>query len=385
MADRDWSWGNWAGASFELRVEIAAYEVGRALVFLLRAPFLTIWLFVQAADKVVLRLVERGLATKWERRALVYGLPAIGIFTWWHWSWLIMHAEEVRSLALAAGVIGAGIGVYVAFQRSKTDRQRQITETFEGAVGLLGHEDRSVRLGAIYALERIARQNKDEHWPIMETLTAYIRERSAARKREAKAALEIASGLTGDEPGVQDRAMACADPAPADILAAFAVLGRRRTEHERTKDEESVKTLNLDDAYLADARPDPMPGRDFSGARFMGAQLARADLRSARFDRALLVGANFEGANLRGAHLEGAILNFARLRGAILQEAHIEGADLKGSEVANRQLESAFGDAATKISNMDTEGRSLERPKHWSKRSRLVSGPGGRGRRSRRG
>lgn len=81
-------------------------------------------------------------------------------------SWLLPHAEEVRNLMLSAGVVGAGVGVWVAFRRSQTDRLRQVTDSFEGAVTLLGHEDRSVRLGAIYALERVARQNRDEHWPI---------------------------------------------------------------------------------------------------------------------------------------------------------------------------------------------------------------------------
>jgi hypothetical protein len=33
-----------------------------------------------------------------------------------------------------------------------------------------------VRLGAIYALEKIAREDLSMHWPIMETLSAYIRE-----------------------------------------------------------------------------------------------------------------------------------------------------------------------------------------------------------------
>lgn len=74
-------------------------------------------------------------------------------------------------LAVAAGVGAAIFGGWVAYRRSQTDRiraetdrLRQVTESFEGAVTLLGHEDRSVRLGAIYALERIARQNRDEHF-----------------------------------------------------------------------------------------------------------------------------------------------------------------------------------------------------------------------------
>ena len=86
--------------------------------------------------------------------------------TWSHVTafacWLLDHSEEVRNLMLSAGVVGAGIGVWIAFRRSQTDRLRQVTNSFQGAVELLGHKKPSVRSGAIYALERIARQNRHE-------------------------------------------------------------------------------------------------------------------------------------------------------------------------------------------------------------------------------
>lgn len=37
-----------------------------------------------------------------------------------------------------------------------------------------------VRLGAIYALEKLARDDPEMHWPIMETLCAYVRENSGS-------------------------------------------------------------------------------------------------------------------------------------------------------------------------------------------------------------
>ena len=58
--------------------------------------------------------------------------------------------------------------------RAETDRLRQVTESFAKAVELLAMRSDLSGRGAIYALERIARQNQDEHWPIMETLTAYV-------------------------------------------------------------------------------------------------------------------------------------------------------------------------------------------------------------------
>ena len=43
-----------------------------------------------------------------------------------------------------------------------------------------------VRLGAIYALERIAQDSERDHWPIMETLCAYVRENAGKSVRETE-------------------------------------------------------------------------------------------------------------------------------------------------------------------------------------------------------
>jgi hypothetical protein len=41
-----------------------------------------------------------------------------------------------------------------------------------------------VRLGGIYSLERISKESPDDYWTVMETLTAFLRERS--RRNEAE-------------------------------------------------------------------------------------------------------------------------------------------------------------------------------------------------------
>jgi hypothetical protein len=54
-------------------------------------------------------------------------------------------------------------------------RRRQITERFSQAIDQLGSESPEIRLGAIYALERIAREDRDYHWPIIEILSTSVR------------------------------------------------------------------------------------------------------------------------------------------------------------------------------------------------------------------
>jgi len=52
----------------------------------------------------------------------------------------------------------------------------QVTERFTRAIDQLGSEKLDVRIGAVYALEQIARDSAELHWPITEVLKAYLRE-----------------------------------------------------------------------------------------------------------------------------------------------------------------------------------------------------------------
>jgi hypothetical protein len=60
----------------------------------------------------------------------------------------------------------------------QVNREGQITERFTQAIDQLGATDDKgnklfeIRLGGIYALERIARESEEDYWPIMEILTA---------------------------------------------------------------------------------------------------------------------------------------------------------------------------------------------------------------------
>lgn len=56
------------------------------------------------------------------------------------------------------------------------DQERHRTDLFVKAINQLGSDKLEVRLGGIYALERIAWDSEKDHWPIMEVLTAYLRE-----------------------------------------------------------------------------------------------------------------------------------------------------------------------------------------------------------------
>jgi hypothetical protein len=90
--------------------------------------------------------------------------------------------EARKTLSQIIGGVFLLAGLYSSLQGLHLQREGQITDRFTkaieqlGAVNTDGRPKMEVRLGAIYALERIAHDSERDHWPIMEVLTAYVRE-----------------------------------------------------------------------------------------------------------------------------------------------------------------------------------------------------------------
>ena len=130
--------------------------------------------------------------------------------------------------------------------QTTADRERRITESFATAVEQLGSDKLETRLGAIYTLERIAQESVREYWPIMETLTAFVREHAPWPPRQALANpfIELQASSADETPGESTPAEKPADevkPAtsqvrPAtDIQAILTVLGRRDETARRAR------------------------------------------------------------------------------------------------------------------------------------------------------
>ncbi len=85
-------------------------------------------------------------------------------------------AEDVgrartASLAVLAGLIAVS-GALLSWLSYRLNQAGQITERFTRAIDQLGNSSMDVRLGGIYALERIARDSRHDHPQVMEVLTA---------------------------------------------------------------------------------------------------------------------------------------------------------------------------------------------------------------------
>jgi hypothetical protein len=73
------------------------------------------------------------------------------------------------------------VGLYFTARNVGLTREGQITERFTKAITQLGDKNLDVRLGGIYALERIARESAKDYGPIMEVLTAFLREHARSQ------------------------------------------------------------------------------------------------------------------------------------------------------------------------------------------------------------
>jgi hypothetical protein len=86
-------------------------------------------------------------------------------------------AARGRLLTLAAGLLAAGALAFTA-RTFHLSREGQVTDRYTKAIEQLGSDKLDVRIGGIYALERVAWDSARDHRTVMEVLTAFIREHS---------------------------------------------------------------------------------------------------------------------------------------------------------------------------------------------------------------
>ena len=61
---------------------------------------------------------------------------------------------------------------HLASEALSTVRDGQLTDRFSRAIQQFGSDKTEIRLGGIFALERIANESERDHWPVMEVLCA---------------------------------------------------------------------------------------------------------------------------------------------------------------------------------------------------------------------
>jgi uncharacterized protein YjbI with pentapeptide repeats len=237
---------------------------------------------------------------------------------------------KVRSalLTMMGGLVAVAGAIYTV-KTFRLSRQGQITDRLTRAIDQLGSDHVDIRLGGIYALERLARESSGDYGQIIEILAGYIREKSRW----------IPSSTP--PPSDVDELRAALRPR-ADIHAALRAIGRR----DAGRDQNSA-TVTIDLSHT-DLRGVAFDGGNFSRALFVeahlecadlaGADLSGIDASSAHLDHAKLSGAILIDAKLESAQLPHAELRFAKMRKAKLRDANLEHANLFEADLDHADL-----------------------------------------------
>lgn len=302
--------------------------------------------------------------------------------------------------------------LYFSARTLQLNRRGQLTERFTKAIdqlGQLGPEKLAVRLGGIFALEQIALDSEELHWPVMEVLTAFLRETSrtadspasttaenVTRERPIGPRAELLSAFlletskfgstpTGravrqhidkESPAPGGNSQLAWPPLATDLQAIATVLGRRPADR-RQYEAKNNRLLDLTRARLAGAdlggahleaaqlidthlEHSHLLGARLQGAVLLSAHLEAANLTLAQLEGASLVAANLKGATVVGGQLQGAILSGAQFQGAVLWGAHLEGANLGAQPLSpERQISGAHLEGAD-LANAHFKGANLE-------------------------
>jgi hypothetical protein len=220
-------------------------------------------------------------------------------------------AARGRLLQLGAGVFAAGALIFTALNFNLTKRG-QVTDRYTKAIEQLGSDKGlDVRIGGIYALQRIARDSASDHPTVMDVLSAFVRQRSLEQWPPQEKPINNATRRTRP-----------------DVQAAVTVIGFRNLQY------------------------------DLQPIDFTHAMLTRADLSGTHLFRADLSWAEFLRANLSGAELNGAKLHFTDLTRANLTHADLTGAELFRADVTEANLNGATLDGAI-LDEVDFSGADL--------------------------
>ena len=188
-------------------------------------------------------------------------------------------AALITAIVTLVSVSATENQVQIARQGQATAEQGQFTDRYNAASTNLGSRSIDIRLGGIYAPQRLMQDSPRDQPTIIAVLCAFVRDRTMPTRKPQK------------PPTIRP---------PTDIQAALTVVGTRKTANDGH--------ATVDDLDLT----------QLAGAQLVHGNLSRADLNHADLTDAFLTLADLTRANLRGANLTGAQLSGAQLSGANL-------------------------------------------------------------------
>lgn len=256
--------------------------------------------------------------------------------------WFTSVGILVGALFTAASLIFTAMTLRIGQEELRTAREGQITDRYTKAVEQLASSTTDVRLGAIYALQRIAVDSPEDRLTIRSVLAAFVRNHDLCTPRPAP---QCTASVT--ELGVT-RTIA---ELSADVHTALTIASGLTVPGDQLTD---LSQIRLPRASLERIR---LSRADLTEADLTWAGLWEADLSGVNATRTCLTYARLAGANLSRANLTQADLSGADLAGADLSGADLRGADLRGVHgvtpdqirtVARTDSQTRFGETRVK-------------------------------------
>ena len=224
-------------------------------------------------------------------------------------------ASAVTALTAVAALLFTGLSLQQTRAQNQLAEAGQITDRFNAAVTNLASESETIRIGAIFALQRIMQDSPRDQPAAIQVLAAFIREKWPVPPTEQSNAPAAGASVV-----------------VIDLQAALTVLGNRNPAHDGgvviDLNHTELSGADLTGAKLADVN---LNGSDLSGAKLPGADLSHANLGGANFSDA-----DLSCADLSGTELFNSDFSYADLTGADLSAADVGGiASLNGASFAN--------------------------------------------------
>ena len=232
---------------------------------------------------------------------------------------------------------------WVAHKQADTAQQGLLNERYQKGAEMLGNKVLSVRLGGIYALERLSAEHPQQyHIQIMKLLCAFMRYPTEDEDYQNKLAERNADLRTAYSPR-------------EDVRAAMDFISSR--------DETLVEIEKSQDFRL-----------NLMGADLSHTQIEDANLSGAMLHYANLSNTQISSVDLSNAHLTGTVMKEARLINIDFTDARAWRVDLSGATVFQDgkplfDLDSAILSPArlfdgtlspTQLFNVDLSGKSIE-------------------------
>ena len=264
-------------------------------------------------------------------------LAAAVVLSVFLWEWLQTGpngpesgSTTIRNLSfVTAGLIGLPLAIWrslvserqadAAHRQAETAQQDLLNERYQQGAEMLGSDALTVRLGGIYALQRLAAEHPSQyHIQIMQLLCAFACHSTSQQDRETES-----ENLTNKISGLR-----------IDVLAVVMAISSCHARQAKLESDAKFQ-LDLAGVNLSSGRLD---GINLSGARLWGANLSGASLASVNLQSARLNGANLSAARLHSADLSDATLSSADLSDARLFGANLSRARLNRANLSNARL-----------------------------------------------